>query len=63
MPTDAKHEVGQGADQQRRVVESGHHVKIGDAQRFRLLASFDIDLVKGFDVLGEEGNRDSPASA
>ena len=59
----AQGEVGEGADQERRVVERGHHVEIADAERLGLLARLDIDFVQCLDVLGEERNRDHEHAA
>jgi hypothetical protein len=51
----AQDEIGEGANQKGRIVQCRHYVKIRDARRFGVLASFDIDFVQGFDVVGDEG--------
>src|SRR5690242_15993882 len=52
----AKDRVGKGPNEERRIIQGRHHVEVVHAERFGLLASLDVDLVKRFDVLGEEGN-------
>src|ERR1700733_1400990 len=59
----AKREVGERADQQRRIVQRRHHVEFFDAEGFGLLAGFDIDFVQCFDVLGKECNRNHEHAA
>src|SRR3984885_8738747 len=59
----AKREVGERADQQRRIVQRRHHVEFFDAERFGLLAGFDVYFVQGFDVLGKERDRNHQHAA
>src|ERR1700683_3590097 len=59
----AKREVGERANQQRRIVQRRHHVELFDAERFGLLAGFDVYFVQGFDVLGKEGDRNHQHAA
>ena len=52
-----KHKVGERTDKCGRVVQSSGHMKLLDAKTLGDLARFDINLVQGFNVIGDEGNR------
>src|SRR5690348_13547959 len=42
----AQGEISKGADQEGRIVERGHHVKIAHTERLGLFPGFDVDLVE-----------------
>ena len=52
-----KHKVGKSPNECRRVIQTLGHMKTLDTQMLGQLASFDIEFVKRFEVVGHEGNR------
>ena len=56
FPHGTKHQVGQSANQEWRIVQSGHHKKLTDPRRLCLFPCLDVDLVQGFNVLGQKLN-------
>jgi len=52
----AEDKVFECADEQWRVADSGHHAETLDAPFFGIDAAINVDLVKSFDVLGDEGD-------
>jgi len=54
----AEDQVAEGGDEDRRIADGGHHAEALDASFFGVGAPFDIYFMKGFDVLGDERDRD-----
>src|ERR1700677_1002002 len=56
FPHGTKHQVGQSANQEWRIVQSGHHKKLTDPRRLCLFPCLDVVLWRGFIVLGKKQN-------